>query len=423
MKRRGFLKNAGTYASAFSILPFYKTYANDTPMTDPDTDLIGTQNAFWDRIANEYEMPGRDFINLENGYYSPMPKKVQEAHLEGIKYVNATTARYMREEFKTNLNEAKQAISGFSGCEADEIVVTRNTTESLAYVINGLPFENNEEVLLCTHDYPSAIHQYRHRERREGIKLKMIEFPVGASDDEIVALYEKTIRSMQKPTYLHLTHMVNFTGQVMPVQRLSALGRKYGMEIICDAAHAYAHVNLKISDLDVDYYMVSLHKWLCSPFGGLLYVKPDKLSKLWAFYGEMSYPDDDIRKLERIGTIQPLSAKAVKRAIAFHEEIGGKRKEERLNFLKNYWIDKVKDFDRVQINTPLEPGRSCAISNFSIDGITPDKITKYLYGKYRIFTANTDDLPVKGVRVTPHLFTRLSELDKLVEGITELVKS
>lgn len=422
MERRGFLKNAGIYASSLSLLPFYNTQGA-TMLDSKQESKELYQSTDWEKIAKEFEVPGRDFINLENGYYSPQPKEVLQEHLKAVEYVNATTARYMRLEFKPNLKKAKQAIANFSGIDPNDLVLTRNTTESLAYVIEGLSFENKEEVLLCNHDYPSAIQQYRHRERREGINMKMITLPAGASDDEIVALYEETIKSMKKPTYLHLTHMINFTGQVMPVQRLVALGRKYGMEIICDGAHSYAHINVKISDLDVDYYMCSLHKWLCCPFGGLLYIKPEKKAKLWALYGETSYPDDDIRKFERLGTIQPPAVYAIEKAIAFHERIGSDRKQERLNFLKNYWISNVKDLDRININTPLEEGRSCAIANFSIDGIHPTEVVNYLYDKYRIYTSSTDDMPVVGTRVTPHVYTYLSDLDKLIDGITRLAKS
>ena len=422
MKRRGFLKNAGAYASTISILPFSKTYAST--MLDKEQKLTESQFAqdfSWENIRREFELP--DYIHLESGYYSPQPRKIFKAHLENVKHVNLNTAKYMREDFQDNLKETIKAYASFLDCDPKNLVINRNTTECLATVINGLSFENGEEVLLHNHDYPTAIQNYLHRKKWDKINLKMFTFPAEANDDEIVDLYEEQIKSMNNPTYLHLTPMVNFTGQVLPYQRLIALGRKYGMEIIFDAAHAVAHIELKVSDVDVDYFMTSMHKWSYCPFGGALYINPEKKSKLKPFFGETSYKGGDIRNFYRIGTIQPLDAEAVKLAIELNEQIGIKRKQERLSFLTKYWVDQLKDLDRVTINTPMDDGRSCAIANFKIDGMEPPEIVKYLFDNHKVFTASTHDLPVKGVRVTPNVFTLPNELDVLVEGITQLVKA
>ena len=74
-----------------------------------------------------------------------------------------------------------------------------------------------------------------------------------------------------------ISHVVNITGQVLPVQKICDMAHQHGVDVMVDGAHAFAHLEFKIPDLHCDYYGTSLHKWLSAPLGaGLLYVKKDK---------------------------------------------------------------------------------------------------------------------------------------------------
>jgi selenocysteine lyase/cysteine desulfurase len=177
-----------------------------------------------------------------------------------------------------------------------------------------------------------------------------------------------------------------------------------------------AHIDHTLPDLGFDYYGTSLHKWLGAPLGtGLMVIRREHIAKVWPLYGDRRAQSDDIAKFEHIGTHPQGTDQTIMDAIRFHEAIGGARKEARLRFLKNYWVDKVRDTRGVTINTPLGKDQSCAIANVLVDGMTPKELVDALWGRYRIFTVGVE----QGARIAPNVFTRLSDLDLLAKGIRE----
>jgi selenocysteine lyase/cysteine desulfurase len=207
------------------------------------------------------------------------------------------------------------------------------------------------------------------------------------------------------------------------VRRIADMAHARGVAVIVDAAHSFAQIEFTVPALDGDYLGASLHKWLCTPLGaGLLHVKKDRIRTVWPLLGETSVPDDDIRKLERIGTHPVWTVMAIADAIRFHNLVGGARKEARLRYLQQYWTDRARSLPRVYLNTP-EGNRACAIANVGIEGRKPGALADALFDKYRIYTVAIDTVPVKGVRVTPHLYTTTQELDAFVKAISELARA
>ena len=220
-----------------------------------------------------------------------------------------------------------------------------------------------------------------------------------------------------------VSHIIFLTGQITPVREICDMAHDRGIEVIVDAAHSFAHLNYKIPDLGCDYFGTSLHKWLCAPFGtGMLWIKKDKIEKLWPLFAPEDPKSNDIRKFEALGTRSFPTELAIGEAIHFHNGIGSKRKEERLRFLKNYWAEKVSKFPKVKMITSLQPVQSCGLSNFSVEGMAPAKICDYLFNKHRIFTVPITHEEFKGVRVTPHVYTTLEDLDYFVEVMEKIVK-
>ena len=232
-------------------------------------------------------------------------------------------------------------------------------------------------------------------------------------------MYENAITDKTK--LMLVSHIVNITGQILPIKKICDVAHRKGVEVLVDGAHAFAHIDFKINDLDCDYYGSSLHKWLGCPLGaGLLYVKKDKVEKLWQLFGDMGYKDDDIRKLNHTGTHPVHTDLSIKNAIAFHNKIGIERKEARLRFIQNYWTDKIRHVPNIVLNTPTDKKRSCAIANVGINTLKPAELAKVLFDKYKIWTVAIDYANVKGVRVTPHVYTSTNELDVFVKALTEI---
>ena len=420
--RRDFLKKLGLASGAVAVTTAF------TPQVLAATRILSKKaeglpagevardEDFWYQVQSAYSQSPH-FINLEAGYFSPQPNVVMEAQLRNIEMINEQPSFYMRRRQQKERQEIREMVAAFGETSPDEITITRNTTESLNVIILGYPWQPGDEAIITEQDYPNMREAFAQAEKRYKIKLAEIAIPLHPkSDAEIVAAYENAITPRTK--VILCTHMINLTGQILPVRQICDMAHARKVEVIIDGAHTFAHLDFKIPDLHGDYYAASLHKWLCCPLGlGVLYVKKDKIEKIWPLFGDTTAPTDSITKFERTGTQPVGTILTVANALNFHNAIGSKRKEERLRYLKNYWCEKVKDIPGVTLNVPLEHDRSCAIGNVAVEGITPDELEAFFYDKYRIFTVAINNKAVKGVRVTPHLYTTLENLDLLVDAI------
>ena len=421
--RRSFLRTAAAGAAAPVLAPRFLDILErrlEAYQGLPPAAAV-TEEAFWREVRKAFPAYP-DYINLENGYSSPQPAPTFEAFQRHEQTINGGLSFYMRRKRANDLAAVKTQLAELAGCPADEIVITRNTTESLGTVTHGVDLAPGDEAVMCDQDYGSMLEQFRQQARRRGLKCVEISIPLHPRDDqEMVDTYARAITPRTK--LLLLSHMVNITGQILPVRKIADMAHSRGVAVIVDAAHSFAHVVFTMPELDGDYLGASLHKWLCTPLGaGLLHVKKDKIRTVWPLLGDTSVPDDDIRKLERIGTHPSWTVLAISDAIRFHKLIGSERKEARLRYLQQYWTDRVRDIPKVYLNTPTG-NRACGIANVGITGQRPGAIADALLEKYRIYTVAIDTVPVKGVRVTPHLYTTTAELDALVKAIGELARA
>jgi selenocysteine lyase/cysteine desulfurase len=317
----------------------------------------------------------------------------------------------------------RRRLAAHFGCDPEEMAITRNASEALEICIFGLDLKPGDEVLTTNQDYPRMLTSWRQRERRDGIKLKMISFPVPppSMDD----LYERFERALTPRTKAILVcHITNRTGQIFPVKRICRLGRERGIEVIVDGAHAFAHFPFRHPDLDCDYYGTSLHKWLLAPHGtGFLYVRRSKIAKLWPLMAADKKLDNDIRKFEEIGTHPAANHNAIAEALTFHEGIGIERKAARLRYLKDRWARRLREVKGASILTPFDPAQSCGLAAISLEGVEPAKLTAHLWDKHRIIVTPIVNEEYKAIRVTPNVYTTLAEVDYFCEAVENAVRS
>ncbi len=418
--RRSFLRRAMGAAAVPALGPrFLDTFERRLEAyAGLSADAAAQDDGFWAEVRRAFP-PHPDYINLENGYSSPQPAPTWDAFLRHEAAVNQGLSFYMRRKRAADLAAAKAGLARLAGCPADEIVITRNTTESLGTVIHGLDLGRGDEAIVGDQEYGSMIEQFRQEGRRRGVVSVPVAVPLHpAGDDDIVGVYERACTPRTK--VILVSHMINITGQILPVRRIADMAHARGVQVIVDAAHSFAHVAYAVPDLDGDYLGASLHKWLCTPLGaGLLHVKKARIAGVWPLLGETSVPDDDIRKFERIGTHPSWTVLAIADAIRFHDLIGSARKEARLRYLQQYWTDRARGIPGVYLNTPGGP-RACGIANVGLRRRTPADLADALLAGHRIYTVAIDTPAVKGVRVTPHLYTTVAELDALVAALRAL---
>jgi selenocysteine lyase/cysteine desulfurase len=413
MNKRQFIK---TITGAAIGLHFEETLAK---VIDKSPSILALDEGFWAEIRKGFRLKP-DYINLENGYYCMQPQETLAAFTKHVQEVNYQASYYMRTRQFDDKLEARKALATLVGCSHEELIITRNTTESLDTVISGFDWKTGDEAIMAQQDYGSMLDMFKQQARRYGIVNKVISLPNNPKDDnEIVQLYENAITP--KTRLIMVCHIVNITGQILPIKKICEMAHRKGVEVMVDGAHAVAHIDFKISDLGCDYYGSSMHKWLACPLGvGILYVKKDKIKQLWAIFGDNGFADDDIRKLNHTGTHPVHTDLAITDAIHFHQKIGIERKEARLRFLQNYWTNQVRNVPNIVLNTPTESQRSCAIANVGIKTIKPADLAKTLLEKYKIWTVAIDYANVQGVRVTPNIYTTLTDLDTFVKALKKL---
>ena len=380
--------------------------------------IVAEDEKFWKSVRALYKIKP-DYINLESGYYNMLPEETLEKYIGIIKDVNFHASFYMRtRQFKERAAQ-NQLIAQFLGGSEEEIVLTRNTTESLDLIISGYPWQSGDEAIYAEQDYGAMIDMFKQVAKRHGVVNKMVSVPnIPQSDEEIVSIYEKAITPKTK--LMMICHIINITGQILPVKKICDMAHKYGVEVMVDGAHAVAQIQFNINELGCDYYGASLHKWLAVPLGvGVLYVKKEHQSKIWPLIGE-NESVQGINRLNHFGTNPVHTYLALQFAIDFHHKIGAANKEERLRFLQQYWTTKVISIPNIILNTPSESKRACAIANVGIKGLKPTHMAETLLKKYRIYTVAIDGAGVHGCRITPNVFTTLTELDQFVAALKEM---
>ena len=382
---------------------------------------IARDERFWREIQQAFTVD-RSLVNLNNGGVSPAPAVVQEAMVRHLAYSNAAPVYTMWRILEPQREGVRQRLARDFGCDPEEIALTRNTSEGMAILQFGLDLKPGDEVLTTTQDYPRMLNFWKQRQRREGIVLKQFSIPVPAEDEEeIVRLFESHITPRTR--VLMMCHMINLTGQILPVRKVVEMARKYDLPVLVDGAHTYAHFPFTQADLGCDFYATSLHKWLLAPHGtGMLYVRREKIPQIWPLMAADERMDDNIRKFEEIGTHPAANYLAIAEALTFHQGIGAERKAARLRYLRDYWAKPLMTYDRVKLRTSLDPRFSCGLANVYIEGVDPVALAAHLWKQYRIIVTPITHPECPGIRVTPNLYTTLEELDRFIEAMERVIR-
>lgn len=411
VSRRSFIHNSIAVGTLFPL------FSMDFNKDSYNLKKRNKDENYWKKVAEMYHQNVK-FINLESGYFSPSPESVKDYWVNFVNEINESPSYYMRTRQTEMREKVRKTLADYAGVQTDELILTRNTTESMNIIIQGIKLEKGDEILRTNLEYPNIIQALDMRERRFGTKVRIVDVPIHPkSQQEIV---DMVIGAVNKKTKVILiSHMVFLNGQVFPVKEVCAKAREMGLETIVDGAHSFSHVDMDVSEIGCDYYGSSLHKWLGAPLGnGLLYVKKGNAERLWPLYGDTAYDDDNIMKLEHLGTRPCSDQNGIIPAVDFNLEIGKKEKSERLKFLQMRWASELKDNKNIILNTPLGEGQSYGIANVGVKNLRPSELADKLFDDHNIFTVPIDDdRGIRGVRVSPNLYSTVEDIDKFIEAM------
>jgi len=413
--------NRRQFMSAAAALVAFRDDTLDTvarlvPRADADPELAAQDEDFWGQIQQSFALD-RNVANFNNGGCSPSPRIVMDAFRRQMEYSNQAPSYLMWQQLEPEVESVRRGLAKVFGCDSEEIAITRNASESLENILFGIPLSPGDEILTTTNDYPRMITTIDQRCRREGVKMVQGTPPlVPKSRKELVDTFESKITDKTK--LMLVSHVSFMNGQIFPVRDVVELGRKRGIPVVVDGAHAFAQFPYERDDLNCDYYGTSLHKWLMAPLGtGFMYVRKNKIADLWSLMASAETQKGDIRKFEEIGTHPAANHNAIGEALTFHELIGVERKAARLRYLRSRWVDKIRGEAKVQFQTNLSPEHSCGLTLVGIDGIKPGELQAWLLAKHSVYTTTIVNDRMAGIRVTPNVYSTLAEVDRFANAM------
>jgi len=423
MNRRNLFRlAAGTAMAALQDTAIDRVSAAAASAKGRTPEDMAADEDFWTEIRSAFTVD-RNVVNLNNGYVSPSPRGVQEAMRRYLEYSDMGPYHTMIAVLEPQVEMVRRRLAQAAGCDPEEIAITRNSSESLENAQYGIDLKAGDEVLTTNQDYPRMLTTFRQRERREGIVLKTISFPVPPpSMDDLYQRFEKAVTPRTR--LILVCHITNRTGQIFPIKRICAMAHARNIPVIVDGAHAFSHFPFKISDLDCDYYGVSLHKWTYAPVGtGFLYVRKSRIAGTWPLMAAGRSQDNDIRKFEEIGTHPAANHNAIAEALVFNENLGIDRKAARLRYLRDRWALRLAQNPKCRILHSADPAQSCGIGFLAFNGVDAGKMREALWNKHAIVTAYMPHEEFTGLRITANVYSTLRDIDSFSEAVETEVKN
>lgn len=383
---------------------------------------VAGDESFWFEVQQAFTVD-RSIVNFNNGGVSPAPAIVQDAMKRHLDFTNQAPPYTMWQILEPQRETVRERLAHTFGCDAEEIALTRNASEGLEICQLGFDFEPGDEIVATTQAYPRMVTTFEQRARREGIVVRRFQIPIPAEDPaEVVRLYEQNVTPRTRMVLM--SHMINITGQILPVREVVAAMRARGIPVVVDGAHTFAHFPFTRDDLGCDYYATSLHKWLFAPIGtGMLYVNRERIADLWPMMAAPATMADDVRKFEEIGTHPAANYLAIAEALTFHEGIGPERKAARLVALRNQWAKRLLENDRIRLHTSLAPGLACGIATVQIDGVDSRDLARHLWQEHHVFVVAIKHPEFEGIRVSPSVYSTMEEVDRFADAMEQVAQN
>ncbi|MBP2491571.1 aminotransferase class V-fold PLP-dependent enzyme (plasmid) [Rhizobium leguminosarum] len=383
----------------------------------PDLKAETEGEELWERVRAQY--PAQEpLLNLNNAAVSPPTIAVQEATIDAYRFISRNPDYNMWSNLDAALPGIKRDLAELIDCTPDEIALNRNSSEGLSAAIFGIPLTKGDQVLISNWDYPSVRAGWLQRHHREGIEVVNCAFDIMDSDEDIIDAYVEAMTP--RTCVLQLTHMYHWNGRVLPIERLCRIARERNIITIVDGAQTFAQMPVSFRQLDCDFFVTSLHKWLGAPVGnGMLIVNRSQIDRTWPLLAPFDQPAKTIDKFDHwnLGTYNSAIQAGIKPAIQFHREIGADRMHVRLRELTRHWVGQARDIPGFRLHTRTDTESLGAICLFSIDNTDMKKLENTLREKYRIHTKYRQVEHVEGLRVSPHIYMLKSDLDMFVSAL------
>jgi isopenicillin-N epimerase len=378
---------------------------------------------FWKSVREQFVMPP-DLAVMNAANLCPASRPVAECLTRESKSVDSDPSPNNRARLMPEKEKTRVALAEFLRVSPDEIIITRNTSESNNMVSNGLDLKAGDEVLLHEDNHPSNLVAWREKAKRFGFSVVVVpqKNPHPGAEYYIDA-FTKAITPRTK--VMAITHLTSTVGDLMPAKELAALARSRGILFLLDGAQSFGLLDVNLADIQPDFYSGSAHKWPCGAREcGVLYVNKNAQAKLWpsvysAYPGAVGFS----KTFESFGQRDEATMIAMHEALTFQTKIGRAAVEQRSRALTTQLMDGLGKIPGITNWTSPIAERRVAVVSFVPGTLNAGKLADALYTKDKIGVTTRGGLDRPGIRVSPHFYNSPAEVDRLVAAVAKYMKS
>jgi selenocysteine lyase/cysteine desulfurase len=379
-----------------------------------------SEAAFWEGVRREF-LVSDELAYMNSGTLGPMPKPVYYAVVDAYRALSADPGR---ENTRHNLAQGglREKLAAFVGADPTEVALTRNTTEGMSFVANGLDLAAGDEVLLSHHEHPGGLEPWKLKAKRQGIVVRELPFPIPTPDPAaILNRFEDAITPRTK--VISVSHVTFPTGCMLPVRELAALARPRGILTAVDGAHATGMLALDMHDLGVDFYASSPYKWMGAPVGtGMLYLRRESQEQLWPTVVMAGWDDPERggARYDRLSQRAGPLLMALGAALDFQTGIGRERIEGRVRGLATTLRARLAEIPQAIVHTSTHPALGCGITGFALEGFDRRAVVDTLWRRHHVWVRHTDH-DLNTVRVSTHLYNTEEQVERLIDGVRDVL--
>ena len=379
-----------------------------------------------DRIREQIPVCQR-MIYVNTGWSGPSPVSVVEAIKSRLDYEmdQGPTTPEVRDSGREIQDQAHLAVANLLNAAPEEIILTKNTTDGINLVINGLTWNQGDEIITCSLEHGSVLVPSYFQQWRHGAVVKVVDLASDEAHDAILAKIESAISSRTRLVFL--SHIQYSTGLRMPVAEIRRMTKDRGIMLLLDGAQTAGHIALDMRQLDCDFYAIPGQKWLLGSEGvGALFIRQDMIPQVQPVHvaGRSVQPHEghedmepetaSIDKFRGSSTSTALQAGLLE-AIRFVRAAGMEDIEERDLDLASQLKQALGETPGVNVLSPLERSGSSGLVSFAIDGIEPADAVTRLWEQHHIVCRQVG-FP-SGIRVSLHFFNTEEEVGQVVEAV------
>jgi selenocysteine lyase/cysteine desulfurase len=329
-----------------------------------------------------------------------------------------------RTKYNETKEETRRRLAKFLRVTPEEIVITRNTSESNNLVSSGIDLRAGDEVVIFSDNHPCNNTAWLQKSKRFGFTVNVVQqVNPHPGMDYYIEAFTKALTPRTK--VLGFTHLTSTVGDLFPAKELCRIARERGVMTLIDGAQTFGLLDVDLSDLQPDFYSGSGHKWPCGAREcGVLYINKRAQDRIWpSIYSAYTGAVGISRTFEGFGQRDDAAIVALGEAVAFQEHVGRPGIEQRSRGLAQQFMTGLRTLDGIKLWTSPDPARSAAVVSFLPGSLDSRKLAQALYDKDRIAVTTRGGNDRPGLRVSPHFFNSPEEVDRLVSALRRYLKS